>query len=115
MWNSSVGNAFENDPSLKDILASTYTSSRRSNYAVINGADKSVIPIAEELIKQTFNLFMIGNDENTLEHIKDELSDVLKEHELNLDIHYIVVKQDEWSNGDVLKVIETEINALDFP
>lgn len=115
MWNSSVSNAFENDPTLKDILAATYTSSRRSNYAVINGADKSVIPIAEELIKQTFNLFMIGNNENTLQHIKDDLSDILTENELNLNIQYIVVKQDEWSNKDMVKVIESEINSLDFP
>jgi len=76
MWSSSISNAFDNDPTLKDILAGTYTSSRRSNYAVLNGADKTILPIAEELIQQGFNIFMIGNDSKVLERVKEDLTEV---------------------------------------
>ena len=110
-----MSQAFENDPTLKDILAATYTSSRRSNYAILNGADKSILPLAEELVQQSLNIFMIGNDEQVLEQVKEELQDVLNEHELNLDISFMVVKQEDWNNKDTVKAIENTINDLDFP
>ena len=50
MWSSRISNAFDNDSTLKDILAATYTSSTRRNYAVINGADKSILLVGKELI-----------------------------------------------------------------
>ena len=115
MYSSSVSQTFENDPTLKDILAATYTSSRRSNYAIINGADKSMFPLLEELVQQSFNLLLIGNDKNALEYLKDECQDVLKEHKLNLVVDYIVVKQEEWSNKDTIQAIDETINSLDFP
>lgn len=115
MWSSSVSQTFENDPTLKDILAATYTSSRRRNYAVINGADKSMLPLLEELVQQSLNLLLIGNDEATLEYLKEELGDILKEDNLNLVIEYIVVTQEEWSNKDTITAIDDTINGLDFP
>ena len=77
MWNSSASQAFENDPTLKDILAATYTSSRRRNYAVINGADNSILTMAEELLQQGLNLLLIGNDSTRLEQLKDDLMDTI--------------------------------------
>ena len=115
MWSSSISNAFDNDPTLKDILAATYTSSTRRNYAVINGADKSILPVGEELIQQGFNIFMIGNDTNILDQVKEELSDISKENQMNLAIDYIWVLQDDWSKSDTIKSIENVINDLDFP
>lgn len=115
MWSSSVSQAFDNDPTLKDILASTYTSSRRRNFAVVNGADKSLMPLLEELIQQSFNLLLIGNDEATLEYLKDEWKDILDENELNLTTQFIIVKQDEWQDKDTIAAIDDTINGLDFP
>lgn len=115
MWSSSVSNTFENDPTLKDILAATYTSSRRSNYAVLNGVDKSIIPVAEELVQQGFNIFMIGNDNDVLEQVKEDLSDIAKDNELNLNIQHISVQQADWVKKDTVKVLEDLINDLDFP
>lgn len=115
MWTSSVSNAFDNDPTLKDILAATYTSSRRSNYAVINGVDRGIIPIAEELIQQGFNILMIGNDTNILEQVKDDLIDTAKDYEVNLTIEFMRVEQSDWTKKDVIKAIENQINDLDFP
>lgn len=115
MWSSSVSQAFDNDPTLRDILASTYTSSRRRNYAIVNGADKSMMPLLEELVQQSLNLLLIGNDEATLEYLKDEIKDILEEKELNLTTEYIIVKQDEWVNKGTVKAIDETINALDFP
>lgn len=115
MWSSSVSNTFENDPTLKDILAATYTSSRRSNYAVLNGVDKSIIPVAEELVQQGFNIFMIGNDNDVLEQVKEDLSDIAKENDLNLNIQHISVQQADWVKKDTIKVLEDLINDLDFP
>lgn len=115
MWSSSISNAFNDDPTLKDILAATYTSSRRSNYAVINGADKSILPLAEELVQQGFNIFMIGNDNDVLEMVKEELKDISKEHMLNLSIEYMCVHQGDWAKKDTVTVIEDMINDLDYP
>ena len=58
---------------------------------------------------------MIGNDENTLEYVKEELKDILSENGLNLSIEYIIVKQAEWGDKDTIKAIEGTINGLDFP
>ena len=52
MWSSRISNAFDNDSALKDILIPTYISSTRKNYAVINGTDKSILPVGEELIQK---------------------------------------------------------------
>lgn len=119
MWNSSVSQAFDNDPTLKDILAATYTSSRRSNYAIVNGTDKTFIPVGEELLQQGFNLLLIGNDKNTLESIKEDLEDSLTHDEgedaPKLTIEFICIKQDDWCKQDTKKSIEDTINYLDFP
>ena len=115
MWSSSVSNAFDNDPTLKDILAATYTSSTRRNYAVLNGVDKSILPVGEELIQQGFNIFMIGSDATVLDQVKEELIDISKENQMNLAIDYIWISQEDWSKADTLKSIENVINDLDFP
>ena len=52
MWSNRISNAFDNDSTLKDILTATYTSSTRRNYAVIKGADKSILAVGEELIQK---------------------------------------------------------------
>jgi hypothetical protein len=119
MWSSTASQAFENDPTLKDILAATYTSSRRINYAVFNGVDKTVIPMAEELLQQSFNLLLIGNDKTTLEQVKEELIDGITpenddEQAPNLTVDFIWVTSDDWAKPDTHKSIEDTINDLDY-
>lgn len=96
-------------------LGNLDTSSRRNNYAVINGADKSIIPVAEELVQQGFNILMIGNDSNILDQVKEELVDAAKDAEMNLSINYLKVDQNDWTKKDTITSIETQINDLDFP
>ena len=122
MWNSSASQAFENDPTLKDILAATYTSSRRINYAVCNGVDMSTLTILEELLQQSFNLLLIGDDSKVLEQVKAELLDSIApenedeaEQAPNLTIDYICIASGDWVKPDTHKSIEDTINDLDFP
>lgn len=120
MWSSSASQAFENDPTLKDILAATYTSSRRSNYAIVNGTDKSIMTIWEELLDQGFNLLLIGNNNDTLEQVKEELMDHIvpdndQEEAAHLTIEHICILSDDWTKPDTKKSIENTINDLDFP
>ena len=86
MFTSSVQNTFENDPTLKEILAATYTSSRRKNYAVLNGVNRDMTVIAEELLEQGFNLFLIGTSQEDLEKVNYSLREVLEEEDLSLNI-----------------------------
>jgi hypothetical protein len=115
MFTSSVGNAFDNDPTLKEILAATYTSSRQKNYAVINGASRDMVVVAEELLEQGFNLFLIGKNQDEMERVNMSLRECLEDKSLSLNIENCLMSQQDWSDKDKIKSLEDSIEQLEFP